>query len=107
MQERSQRSPGSDVHVLPAHNACSIFFYEDLVVVDFDDPRAVVGDHLVKHLIHYTFILESCEIIDFFEVKGIDGIAGFIDTPDLYILGQVRPLLETVSVQHDIGFKAN
>jgi hypothetical protein len=74
-------------------------------VVDFDGPRAVIGDHLVEHLIHYTFILESCEIVDFFDVKGVDGIAGFVDTPYLNVLGQVCPLLETVSVQHDIGFK--
>ena len=78
---------------------------DDLVLVDFDDPRAVVGYHLVEYLIHYAFILEPGEIVDFIEVKGIDGITGFVDTPDLNVLGQVGPLLETVSVQHDIGFK--
>jgi hypothetical protein len=70
----------------------SIVLYDDPVVIDFDGAGAVVGDHLAKDLIYHAFILEAGEVVYFFEVKGVDRVAGFIDTPDLDIHGQMAPL---------------
>jgi hypothetical protein len=77
-----------------------VVLYDDPVLVYFDDTGAVVGDHLIEYLIYYAFILKTGEIVNFIEVERVHGIAGFVDTPDLNILGQMGPLLENVSVQH-------
>jgi hypothetical protein len=68
-------------------------------VVDFDGAGPFVGDHLAADLIHNAFIDKAGQVVDCFQVSGIDGITGFVDTPDLDIKGQMAPL-QNISVEH-------
>jgi hypothetical protein len=77
-----------------------IVLNNDLVLVDFDDPGAVIGEHLVVHFIDDAFILEPCEIIDFLEMQWIDQVAGFVDKSDLDVGGQMAPKCSCVKIQH-------
>src|SRR5579871_309279 len=70
---------------------CSIVFDYDLVLIYLDDPRTVVGKHLMVYLIDDTFILETRKIIYFFDLQRIDKITGFVDQSDLNIMGEMAP----------------
>jgi hypothetical protein len=69
-----------------------IILYDDLVLVDFDDAGAVFGEHFPVNFIYDAFVLELGEVIDLIQVKGIDRVAGFVDTLDLNIHGQMAPM---------------
>jgi hypothetical protein len=80
------------IGMMPGWEIRSIVLYDDPVLIDFDSAGAVVGDHLAKDLVNHAFILEAGEVVHFVQVKGVDGVAGFIDTPDFDIHGQMAPL---------------
>jgi hypothetical protein len=84
-----------------------VLFYDDLVVVYFDDAGTVVGDHLVVYFIHYAFIQEPGEIVDFIELKGVESVTGFVDALNSDIQGRVGPVRKNVAVKHDIGFSSS
>jgi hypothetical protein len=65
--------------------------YNDLILVDFDNARSVIGQHLVINFIDDTFILEPGEIIDFIQLQRIDEVTGFVNQSDLDISGQMAP----------------
>ena len=68
------------------------------MLVDFDNARSVIGQHLVIDFVDDTFILEPGEVIDFLQLHRIDQVTGFIDQSDLDIGGQMAPQSGTVKV---------
>ena len=75
-----------------------IVFDNDLVLIDFDNAGAVVGQHLVEDLIDDAFILKTGEIIYFLDLERVDEISGFVDESDLNVVRQVAPNLSCVRV---------
>jgi hypothetical protein len=57
----------------------SVVLDNDLILVDFNNPTAVISQHLVINFVDNAFILETGEIIDFFQLHRIDQVTGFID----------------------------
>jgi len=64
-----------------------LLLYNYFVLVNFDYPRTIVGQHLVVYLIDNTFVLESGKIIDLFQLERIDEIPVLIDQTDLNVRG--------------------
>jgi hypothetical protein len=82
-----------------------IFFYNNLVIIDFDNAFLIGGQHSLQHLIYHAFIDKSREIVYFIDLVRVDTIAGFIDEPDLNVRGKMVPERVCVQVKHgSIGF---
>ena len=64
---------------------------DNLVLVDFDDTGAVIGEHLVVNFIDDAFILETGEVVDFFQLLRVDGFAGLVYESDLDVRGRGAP----------------
>ena len=76
----------------------SIVLYDHLILIDFDDAAAVIGQHLVINFVDDTFILEPGEVVDFIQLQRIDQVTGFIDQSDLDIGGEMAPQSCSVTV---------
>jgi len=64
-----------------------IFPYNNFILVNFNYATAIISQHLVINFIYNGFILEACEIIYFFNLKGIYKITLFVNEADLDIVG--------------------
>ena len=95
MRERSQRSRVWNSPAPMRHRAelnrpgemGLIIFYEDFVLVDFDDAGTLVCHHLLEDLVDNAFVHEAGKPINFFYLLGIDKITGFVDESDADVLG--------------------
>jgi hypothetical protein len=59
-----------------------IVFYEDLVLVDFDDACALVREHLPEYFIDDTFVDKAGQVIHFLDLERIDAVSVFVYQPD-------------------------
>jgi hypothetical protein len=80
--KRGSRAAKTDWFTNDGKKRSLVVLYEDLVLVDFDDARAFVGQHLPEHLIDNAFVDKSGKIIHFFDLKGVDAVSVFIYQPD-------------------------